>query len=154
MVLPKQVLFWYSKGPPKTCPPIFVLVFFSVTNQNCYQNSHCQSETKIAKTSLTGTKPTYDEIKNKNKKKEKQVSVGCKDRHYTIASVFLHFNKIELVFSYISIDRKDLKCVVVRSGPVRSVPIEFPRMWICVNPRNCTYAFPRMCISTFYACIQ
>jgi hypothetical protein len=66
------------QGSPKTCPPkLFVLFFFSVTNQNCYQNSHRQSETKIAKTLLTGTKATYDEIK----KKEKQVSVGCKDRH-------------------------------------------------------------------------
>ncbi len=25
---------------------------------------------------------------------------------------------------------------------------------ISVNPCNCTYAFPRRCISTFYACIQ
>ena len=49
-----------------------------------------------------------------------------------------------------SIDRKDLKCVVVIwSGLVWSVPIEFPRMCISVNPRNCTYAFPRICISTF-----
>jgi len=54
-----------------------------------------------------------------------------------------------------SIDRNDLKCVVVRRcRPVWSEPIEFPRMWISVNPRNCTYAFPRMRISTFYACIQ
>jgi len=55
----------------------------------------------------------------------------------------------------LSILWKDLKCVcLVRSGPVRSVPIEFPRMCISVNPRNCTYAFPRRCISTFYTCIQ
>ena len=39
---------------------------------------------------------------------------------------------------------KDLKCVCpVRSGPVWSVPIEFPRKCISVNPRNCTYVFPR-----------
>ena len=50
---------------------------------------------------------------------------------------------------------KDLKCVClsvwsgpVRSGPVRSVPIEFPRKCISVNPRNCTYAFPRRCFIT------
>jgi hypothetical protein len=43
------------------------LVFFSVTNQNFYQNSHRQSETKIAKTSLTGTTPTYVEIKKREK---------------------------------------------------------------------------------------
>ena len=56
---------------------------------------------------------------------------------------------------------KDLKCVVVVCRPssvirrpVWSVPIEFPRMCISVNPCNCTYAFPRMFISTFYACIQ
>ena len=47
---------------------------------------------------------------------------------------------------------KDLKCVwsgPVRSGLVWSVPIEFPRMCISVNPRNCTYAFPHRFISTF-----
>ena len=39
---------------------------------------------------------------------------------------------------------KDLKCdCLVRSGPVWSVPIEFPRKCISVNPRNCTYAFRR-----------
>ena len=44
---------------------------------------------------------------------------------------------------------KDLKCVVVRRRRRRrrrrrpSVPIEFPRMLISVNPRKCTYAFPR-----------
>jgi len=43
--------------------------------------------------------------------------------------------------------RKDLKCVVRRR--LSSVLIEFPRMWISVNLRNCTYAFPRMCISTY-----
>jgi hypothetical protein len=32
------------------------------------KHSHRRSETKIAKTSLTGTKPTYDEIKKKEKK--------------------------------------------------------------------------------------
>ena len=52
------------------------LVFFSIMNKNFYQNSHRQSETKIAKTSLTGTKPTYVEIKKKGKK----VSVSCKHR--------------------------------------------------------------------------
>ena len=41
------------------------LVFFSITNQNFDGNSHRRSETKIAKTSLTGTKPTYDEIQKK-----------------------------------------------------------------------------------------
>jgi hypothetical protein len=62
-------------GPPKTFLP--KLFFFSVTNQNFDQNLYRQSETKIAKTSLTGTKPTYDEIqKNLNK-----VLVGCKHRH-------------------------------------------------------------------------
>jgi hypothetical protein len=39
-------------------------------------------------------------------------------------------------------------CLSVWSGPVRSVPIEFPRKCISVNPRNCTYAFPRRCIIT------
>jgi hypothetical protein len=40
---------------------------------------------------------------------------------------------------------KDLKCVVVVwSGPVRSVPIEFPRKCISVNPRNCRY----LCVSS------
>jgi len=63
--LPKHVLFWYSKGPPKTFLP--KLVFFSITNQNLYQNWHRQLETKIAKTSLTGTKPTYVEIKKREK---------------------------------------------------------------------------------------
>jgi hypothetical protein len=46
---------------------------------------------------------------------------------------------------------KDLKCVclsVCLSGPVRSVPIEFPRKCISVNPHNCTYSFPRRCIIT------
>jgi hypothetical protein len=38
--------------------------FVSVTNKNTKKNSHHQSETKIAKRLLTGTKPTYDEIKN------------------------------------------------------------------------------------------
>ncbi len=33
---------------------------------------------------------------------------------------------------------------------VWSVPIEFPRKCISVNLRNCTYAFPRRCIITFY----
>ncbi len=69
-------------GFTKTC---FVLVlqgasqnfstetcFFSITNQNASQNLHRQSETKIAKTSLPGTKPTYVEIKKKGKK----VSIG------------------------------------------------------------------------------
>ena len=28
-----------------------------------------------------------------------------------------------------------------------SVPIEFPRRFISVNPRNCTYESPRECIS-------
>ena len=51
------------------------------------------------------------------------------------------------MLSSVSIDRKDLKCVVV---VVRSVHIEFPRKCISVNQRNCTYAFPRRCISTFY----
>jgi hypothetical protein len=32
--------------------------------------------------------------------------------------------------------------------PVRSVPIEFPRKCNSVNPHNCTYAFPRRCIIT------
>ncbi len=32
---------------------------------------------------------------------------------------------------------------LVRSGPVWSVPIEFLRKSISVNPRNYTYAFPR-----------
>ncbi len=31
--------------------------------------------------------------------------------------------------------------------PVWSVPIEFPRRFISVNPRNCTTEFPRKCIS-------
>ena len=35
------------------------------------------------------------------------------------------------------------------SSSSSSVPIEFPRKCISVNPRNCTYAFPRMCISTY-----
>ena len=39
----------------------------------------------------------------------------------------------------------------VRSSPVRSVrlsvPIEFPRKFISVNPHNCTYEFPHKCIS-------
>ncbi len=43
------------------------------TNQNIDENFHRRSETKIAKTSLTGTKPTCDEIK----KKEKKNLVGC-----------------------------------------------------------------------------
>jgi len=41
---------------------------------------------------------------------------------------------------------KDLICAsvcLVWSGPVRSVPIEFPCKCTC----NCTYAFPRRCIS-------
>jgi hypothetical protein len=72
----KQVLVNHF-GFTKTC---FVLVlqgtsqnflpklfFFSITNQNFDENSHCRSETKIAKTSLTGTKPTYIEIKKKRK---------------------------------------------------------------------------------------
>ncbi len=43
--------------------------------------------------------------------------------------------------------------VSVRSGPsglvrpVWSVPIEFPRRFISVNLHNCTYEFPRKCIS-------
>jgi len=46
-------------------------------------------------------------------------------------------------------DRKDLMCVCLSglSGLVRSVPIEFPRKWVSVNPCNCTYAFPRRFIS-------
>ena len=28
-----------------------------------------------------------------------------------------------------------------------SVPIEFPRRFISVNPHNCTYEFPQKCIS-------
>ena len=36
----------------------------------------------------------------------------------------------------------------VRSGLVRSsVPMQFPRRFISVNPRNCTYKFPGKCIS-------
>ena len=52
-------------GPPKTCQP---KRFFSVTNQNINQNLHCQSETKIAKTLLTGKKPIDDEKKQKKQK--------------------------------------------------------------------------------------
>ena len=53
-------------GPPKTYQPKHVLK--KITNQKFDENSHRQSETKIAKTLLTGTKPTYDEIKKKHKK--------------------------------------------------------------------------------------
>ncbi len=45
---------------------------------------------------------------------------------------------------------KDLNGVwsgLVRSGPVRSVPIEFPRRFISVNPRIYNYEFPCKCIS-------
>jgi hypothetical protein len=59
------VLVSYSKGPPKTFLP--KLFFFSVTNQNFVENSHHRSETKIAKTSLTSTKPTYVKIKKEKK---------------------------------------------------------------------------------------
>ena len=50
-------------GPPKTYQPKHV--FLKITNQKFDENSHRQSETKIAKTLLTGTKPTYDEIQKK-----------------------------------------------------------------------------------------
>jgi hypothetical protein len=56
----------------------------------------------------------------------------------------------------VSVIWKDLKCVClsvclsVWSGLVRSVPIEFPRMCISVNPRICTYLCnPHTCISTY-----
>jgi hypothetical protein len=62
-------------GPPKTYLPKHV--FFLITNEKFDGNSHCRSETKIANTSLTGTKLTYDE----SKKKHKKVLVGCKHRH-------------------------------------------------------------------------
>ena len=56
-------------GPPKAYLPKYV---FLIMNEKFGGNSHRRSETKIAK--LTGTKPTYDEIK-------KKVLVGCKHRH-------------------------------------------------------------------------
>ena len=44
--------------------------------------------------------------------------------------------------------RSECKGCLVWSGLVwLSVPIEFPRRFICVNPRNCTYEFQRRCIS-------
>jgi hypothetical protein len=39
--------------------------WFWITNQHYYTNLHWRSEKKIANTSLTGTKPTYDEIQKK-----------------------------------------------------------------------------------------
>ena len=46
----------------KTC-------FFSQSQtKNFYENLHRQSETKIAKTSLPGRKPTYDQTKKNQKK--------------------------------------------------------------------------------------
>ena len=40
-------------------------MFFLNHEQKVDKNSHRRSEAKIAKTSLTGTKPTYDQIKKK-----------------------------------------------------------------------------------------
>jgi hypothetical protein len=50
--LPKHVLSWYSWGLPK--------LVFKKTNKKFDANSHRRSETKLAKRSLTSTKPTYD----------------------------------------------------------------------------------------------
>ena len=46
-----------------------------ITTQNFKKNLHPQSETKIAKTLLTGTKPTYEG------KKPNLFLVGCKHQH-------------------------------------------------------------------------
>ena len=71
-------------GPPKHANQNF----FSITNQNIYQNSLRQSKKIIAKRSLTDTKPTWDEIKRSKKK-----LVGCKHQHnwwqYVIQKVLL-----------------------------------------------------------------
>ncbi len=48
------------------------------------------AEMKIAKTSLTGTKPTYVEIK----KKEKKVSVGCKHRPKAVISLSVEVKNV------------------------------------------------------------
>ena len=40
-------------------------MFFLNHEQKVDKNSHRRSEAKIAKTSLTGTKPTYDQVKKK-----------------------------------------------------------------------------------------
>jgi hypothetical protein len=74
--LPKHKMFWYSWGLPKL---IYQNMFFLITNEKFDGNSHRRSETKIAKTSLTGTKPSYDEIKKKTH--TQKVLVGCKLRH-------------------------------------------------------------------------
>ena len=79
MDLPKLIMFWGIWGLlQKEGPFRVILGVISITNQNFYQNMHRQSETKIAKTLLAGTKPTYDE-KKKNEKKGEIVFVGCKD---------------------------------------------------------------------------
>ena len=62
-------------------------------------------------------------------------------------------------FKYFNIMKRFKVCLSVRLSvclsvclSVWSVPIEFPRKCISVNLRNCTYAFPRRCIITFYSC--
>ena len=67
-VISKSVYFSVIFGSCRISRVIFGVI--SVTNQNFYQNSHCRSETKIAKTLLAGTKLTYDE-KKKTEKREK-----------------------------------------------------------------------------------
>jgi hypothetical protein len=56
--LPKHVLFRHSWASQN---------FSTKTGFFLSHFSHRRSETKIAKTSLPGTKPTYDEKKNKKK---------------------------------------------------------------------------------------
>jgi len=60
----KQVLV-NTFGFTKTCLVLVLLSLKISPNMFFFENKHCLSETKIAKTSLTGTKPTYNEIQKR-----------------------------------------------------------------------------------------
>ena len=89
------------------------------------------------------SRPSHDE--------ERKISghIGAQ-QHYLSILVCLNVGMCTYSCAIHSILWKDLKCVVVVVVVVRrpsSVPIEFPRKCISVNPRNWTNEFPCKCIS-------